>query len=66
MSHLFLAKMLDGHAATFVRFEGADKFVIEVNGAERTISRDIWRLLPDSGPSERDRLHYDPDRSPDR
>ena len=51
MSHLFLIKELDGYAATFLRFEGPDKFVIEVNGVERTISRDDWRALPERAPA---------------
>jgi hypothetical protein len=46
MSDLIVTKQLDGYAATFLRFEGADKFVIAVNGAERTVSREFWRTLP--------------------
>jgi len=38
MFHLFLAKQLEGYAATFVRFTGGDNFVIEVNGEERTVT----------------------------
>jgi hypothetical protein len=45
MSHLLLAKQLDGYAATFVRFAGSENFVIEVNGAERTVSREFWHSL---------------------
>lgn len=55
MSDLFLAKDLNGYSATFVRFEGLDKFIIQVDGAERAISRDEWRSLPDRLPSEQDR-----------
>jgi hypothetical protein len=46
MSDLFVTKQLDGHAATFLRFAGPDNFVIEVNGAERIVSREFWRALP--------------------
>jgi hypothetical protein len=45
MSDLFVTKQLDGYAATFLRFVGPDNFVIEVNGAERTVSREFWRAL---------------------
>ena len=45
MSDLFGTRQLDGHAATFLRFEGLDKFVIEVNGIERIVSRDLRRSL---------------------
>jgi len=57
MSHLFMIKELDGYAATFLRFDGPDKFIIEVNGVERTISRDAWRALPERAPAEHDRPH---------
>jgi hypothetical protein len=46
MSDFFLVKQLDGHAASFARFAGPDRFVIEVNGEYRTVSREIWRALP--------------------
>jgi hypothetical protein len=46
MSDLFLTKLVDGYGAKFVRFAGPDNFVIEVNGAERTVSRELWRTLP--------------------
>jgi hypothetical protein len=55
---LFLAKDLNGRPATFVRFEGPDRFIIEVDGAERTISRDEWRSLPERSPTEQDRLDH--------
>ena len=48
MSDLFVTKQLDGNSATFLRFAGPDNFVIEVNGGERTVSREFWRLLPPS------------------
>jgi hypothetical protein len=46
MSDLCVIKQLDGYAAMFLRFAGPDNFVIEVNGAERTVSREFWRALP--------------------
>jgi hypothetical protein len=46
MSDLFLTKQLDGYAATFARFAGPDKFVIEVNGEYRTVTREFWQTLP--------------------
>jgi len=46
MSDLFVIKQLDGYTAKFVRFAGPDNFVIEVNGAERTVTREFWRTLP--------------------
>jgi hypothetical protein len=46
MSDLFVIKQLDGYAATFLRFAGPDNFVIEIDGAERTVSREFWRALP--------------------
>jgi hypothetical protein len=46
MSHLFLTKELDGYPVTFLRFAGPEKFVVQVNGVERTISRDDWDALP--------------------
>jgi hypothetical protein len=52
MSHLFLIKELDGYAATFLRFDGPERFVVQVNGVERTISRDAWRALPKLAPPD--------------
>jgi hypothetical protein len=46
MFDLFATKQVDGYAATFLRFAGPDNFVIEVNGAERTVAREFWRTLP--------------------
>jgi len=54
---ILLAKLLDGHFASFVRAEG-DFFVVNVNGQERTISRDAWRLLPEKQVQEQDRIHH--------
>jgi hypothetical protein len=52
-----LAKLLDGQAACFVRSEG-ELFVVSVNGQERTISRDAWRLLPEQPAQERERVRH--------
>jgi hypothetical protein len=46
MSDLFLTKQLDGYAATFARFEGPDRFVVEVNGEYWSVTREFWRTLP--------------------
>jgi hypothetical protein len=52
MSDLFVIKQLDGYTAKFIRFAGPDHFVIEVNGAERTVTRDFWRSIPNLDPSK--------------
>jgi hypothetical protein len=57
MSHLFLIKELDGYAATFLRFDGPDRFVVQVNGVERKISRDEWQALPERQLAKHDRPH---------
>ena len=46
MSDLFTTKQVDGYSAKFIRFAGPENFVIEVNGAERTVTREFWRNLP--------------------
>ena len=53
---ILLSKLLDGHLASFVRSEG-ELFIVRVNGQERTISRDAWRLLPEQQVQTRDRVH---------
>jgi hypothetical protein len=45
MSDLITTKQLNGCAATFRRFAGPDRFVIEVNGIGQTVTRDFWRTL---------------------
>jgi hypothetical protein len=30
---------------TFLRFDGPDKYVVDIEGDERTITRDEWRRL---------------------
>ena len=46
MSDLFAIKQLDGHKTIFLRFAGPGHFVIEVNGAERIVTREFWEGLP--------------------
>jgi hypothetical protein len=46
VSQLFLAKELDGAVATFLRFDG-EEFIVQVNGVERSIPRDVWQTLPE-------------------
>jgi hypothetical protein len=54
---ILLAKFLEGHLASFVRSEG-ELFIVSVNGQERTISRDAWRLLPEQQAGAQDRVHH--------
>ena len=44
---VLLPKLLDGYPATFERSEGLNDFVVRVNGADRTISREAWGSLLD-------------------
>jgi hypothetical protein len=46
MSDLGVTKQMDGRPAKFLRFAGPDHLVIEVNAAERTITRECWRVIP--------------------
>ena len=46
MAGILLAKLLEGQPALFVRLEG-EAFIVSVNGQERAVSRDVWRLLPE-------------------
>lgn len=57
MAGILLAKIWDGDFASFVRSDG-ENFVVSVNGRERTISRDVWRLLPEQPAQEQDRVHH--------
>jgi hypothetical protein len=57
MAGILLAKLLDGHLASFVRSEG-EFFIVSVNAQEQTISRDAWRLLPEQQAGARDRVHH--------
>jgi hypothetical protein len=54
---ILLNKLLDGHFASFVRSEG-ELFIVSMNGQERTISRDAWRLLPEQQAGAKDRVHH--------
>ena len=63
MVGILLAKLLDGQPACFVRSEG-ELFVVSVNGRERTISRDAWRLLPEQPVQERDRVRHPGHQAP--
>jgi hypothetical protein len=45
VSDIAQIKTLDGRRATFLRFEGTDKYVVDIEGDERTITRDEWRRL---------------------
>lgn len=57
MAEILLGKLLDGQRASFVRLEG-ELFVVNVSGQERTISRDIWRSLPEQQVCAEDRAEY--------
>lgn len=46
MSELALIKNLDGYPASFMRFEGANNFVVSANGESRIVSRNYWCALP--------------------
>jgi hypothetical protein len=46
VAEILLGKLLDGHRASFVRSDG-ELFVVSVDGQERKISQDAWRLLPE-------------------
>ena len=57
MSGILLGKVLDGHLARFVRAE-EEFFIVSVDGQERTVSRELWRGLPEQKVQERDRVHH--------
>jgi len=57
LAAILLGKVLDGHLASFVRADG-DVFIVSVDGQERTVSRELWRGLPDQKVQERDRVHH--------
>jgi hypothetical protein len=57
---MLLPKIMDGDLVSFVRAEGGF-FVVQLNGRERAISREAWRLLPEQVPHEQDgvyQLHH--------
>ena len=43
VSDIAQLKMLDGRPATFLRFNGPDRYVVLIDGEERTITRAEWR-----------------------
>jgi hypothetical protein len=45
VSDIAQLKMLDGRPATFLRFNGPDRYVVLIDGEERTITRAEWRGL---------------------
>jgi hypothetical protein len=53
---VLLNKFLDGRSTSFARCGGS--FVVSVNGQERTVSRDLWRSLPELEAAERDPAHH--------
>ena len=68
MSDIAQLKMLDGRPATFLRFNGPDRYVVLIDGGERTMTRAEWRgLVPhpscsDANPQGNvERLGYDAD-----
>ena len=46
MSDLVVIKQVEGYSAKFLRFAGPENLVIEVNGAERTVTREFWTAIP--------------------
>jgi hypothetical protein len=50
MSHLVLTKELNGYPVTFLRFQGPDRFIVQVNGVERSMTREQWTALPQLTP----------------
>jgi hypothetical protein len=51
VSDIAQVKTLDGRPVTFLRFDGPDKYVVDINGEGLTITRDEWRRLPLRQPS---------------
>jgi hypothetical protein len=50
VSDIAQVKTLDGRPATFLRFDGPDKYIVDIDGEGRTITRDEWRRLPPHQP----------------
>jgi hypothetical protein len=47
VSDIAQVKTLDGRPVTFLRFDGPDKYVVDIDGEGRTITREGWlRLAP--------------------
>ena len=57
LASVLLGKVLGGQLACFVRAEG-EFFIVSVDGQEQTVSRDLWRGLPEQLVQERDRIHH--------
>ena len=58
LAGVLLGKVLDGRLASFVRADG-ELFVISVDGQEKTVSRDLWRGLPEQKvAADRDCVHH--------
>ena len=57
LAGVLLGKVLDGRLASFVRADG-ELFVISVDGQEKTVSRDLWRGLPEQQVADRDCVHH--------
>ena len=57
MAGILLGKILDGHLARFVRAEG-EFFIVSVEGEERTVSRELWKGLPEQQVQEKDRVDH--------
>jgi hypothetical protein len=51
VSDIAQVKTLDGRPTTFLRFDGSDKYVVDIDGEGHTITRDEWRRLPLDKPS---------------
>ena len=65
MAGILLAKLWRGRPASFVRSDG-ELFIVSVDGEERTISREVWRLLPEQEFGKQDRIpprHHHVERS---
>jgi hypothetical protein len=45
VSDIAQLKVLGGRPVTFLRFHGPDKYVVHIDGEERTISRHEWQKL---------------------
>jgi hypothetical protein len=51
VSDIAQVKTLDGRLVTFLRFDGPDKYVVDIDGEGHTITRDEWQRLPLHQPS---------------
>jgi hypothetical protein len=56
MAGIFSAKLWNGQVASFVRSDG-ELLIVSVAGQERTISRDMWRQLPEQHDRVQHREH---------